>query len=233
MIKLFRLFFSKSLFLAYSGSLIITFLLGLANVYSKSQQSAFTSNGIVFISIFFYFILFFVLESNRMYQFFRTTNFRLLPISTGKMYLYNLIFSGIVGFCFFIGNMIVGVIMNNVIINIPFQIDATWIEIAAAALDIIVLFLTVQVVVYGLAVARQFVQKKYQWIIRVSLFIVLSMLLDHLPEFSLDILKGSLFNYLGLESVIYFGVTIQIVVVCIYAKLSVWIIDRYVEAGDQ
>lgn len=233
MTHLFRLFYSKTLFLAYGVSLFISFLMGLANVYSGRQQSVDLSFALFLFSIILYFILFFVLESNRIYQFFRTSDFRLLPISTRKLYRCNLLFSGIVGIVFFIGTFLVSVIMNYTIINIPFQIGITWSGIIVAAIDIFVLFLIVQFLVYLSSTAKYFVQKRYRWILEIVLFIVFWILFEWLLSFGFDLLEGNMLHYFGLKDNVYSKVIVQLISACIYFNLSIWVIDRYMEVGDR
>ncbi len=233
MTKFFRLFFSKTLFLIYSISLVLTFLLGLVNVYSVGRHSVEFSMAFLVFSIMIFFLLFFVLESNRIYQFFRTTDFRLLPVNTGTLYFYNLVFSVIVGVSFFIGNVIIGVMTNYVIINIPFAIDTTWLEGLAATVDVIVLFLIIQFLVCIYSAIKQFVQKKFRWILEIILFILFTFLMDRLSVFDLNIIKWLEVDRLGLEQELYFRVILQLVIACFYFSLSIWTINRYVEAGDK
>lgn len=233
MIKFFRLFFSKPLFLVYSASLLLTFLLGLVNVYNVNQHSVAFSIVFLTFSIMLFFVLFFVLETNRIYQFFRTTDFRLLPVSTSTLYFYNLVFSTIVGVSFFIGNVTIGVIMNYLILNIPFSLNVTWIEGIAAIVDIVVLFLIIQFLVCIYSAIKQFIQKKFRWILEIILFIIFMTLMEHLSVFDLGIIKWLETNTLGLKQELYFRVILQLVTAGFYFSLSIWMINRYVEAGDK
>lgn len=233
MIKLFRLFFSKTLILVYSVTCLLTIFLGLVNVYNVKQQSTDFSAAFLAFSIMIFLLLFFVLESNRIYQFFRETDYRLLPISTRKLYFYNVIFSTIVGFVFFIGNAFIGVVVNYTIINIPFDLSTTWIEGVAAIVDIVVLFLVVQFLIFIYSASKQFIQKRFRWIAEILLFIVFMILMDHFSGFDLGILKGLVRNTFGLKQEIYFRVMLQLVTACLYFNLSIWLINRYVEAGDK
>lgn len=233
MIKFFRLFFSKPLFLVYSASLLLTFLLGLVNVCNVNQHSVAFSIVFLTFSIMLFFVLFFVLETNRIYQFFRTTDFRLLPVSTSTLYFYNLVFSTIVGVSFFIGNVTIGVIMNYLILNIPFSLNVTWIEGIAAIVDIVVLFLIIQFLVCIYSAIKQFIQKKFRWILEIILFIIFMTLMEHLSVFDLGIIKWLETNTLGLKQELYFRVILQLVTAGFYFSLSIWMINRYVEAGDK
>ncbi|OTN86359.1 hypothetical protein A5819_003193 [Enterococcus sp. 7E2_DIV0204] len=232
MIKLFRLFFSKKNLFLYSTTLILTFLLGLANVYNINQQSTDFSRAFLLFSLMIYFLLFFVLESNRIYQFFRTADFRLLPISTSRLYVYNLIFSMLVGIIFFIGNVIIGVMINYLALKIPFILDATWIEVVAAVIDSVVLFLVVQFLVCIYSAMNQFVQKRFRWVLEIVLFILFMILIDYLSGFDLGAAKGIVMTYFGLQHEVYFRMIVQLVTASLYFSLSIWVINRYVEAGD-
>ena len=232
MIKLFRLFFSKKNLFLYSTTLILTFLLGLANVYNINQQSAEFSRAFLLFSLMIYFLLFFVLESNRIYQFFRTADFRLLPISTSRLYVYNLIFSMLVGIIFFIGNVIIGVMINYLTLKIPFIWDVTWIEVVAAVIDSVVLFLVVQFLVCIYSAMNQFVQKRFRWVLEIVLFILFMILIDYLSGFDLGAAKGVVMTYFGIQQEVYFRMIVQLVTASFYFSLSIWVINRYVEAGD-
>ena len=232
MIKLFRLFFSKKNLFLYSTTLILTFLLGLANVYNINQQSAEFSRAFLLFSLMIYFLLFFVLESNRIYQFFRTADFRLLPISTSRLYVYNLIFSMLVGIIFFIGNVIIGVMINYLTLKIPFIWDVTWIEVVAAVIDSVVLFLMVQFLVCIYSAMNQFVQKRFRWVLEIVLFILFMILIDYLSGFDLGAAKGVVMTYFGIQHEVYFRMIVQLVTASLYFSLSIWVINRYVEAGD-
>ncbi|OJG93217.1 hypothetical protein RV15_GL001249 [Enterococcus silesiacus] len=203
------------------------------NVYNVNQHSVEFSIVFLAFSIMLFFVLFFVLETNRIYQFFRTTDFRLLPVSTRTLYFYNLVFSTIVGVSFFIGNVIIGIIMNYLILNIPFSLNGTWIEGIAAIVDIVVLFLIIQFLVCIYSAIKQFIQKKFRWILEIILFIIFTMLMEHLSVFDLGIIKWLEMNTLGLKQELYFRVILQLVTACFYFSLSIWMINRYVEAGDQ
>lgn len=233
MIKLFRIFFSKTLILVYSATLFLTLFLGCVNVYNIKQHSVEFSTAFLIFSILAYFILFFVLESNRIYQFFRTVDFRLLPISTGKLYVYNVIFSSIVGIIFFIGNATIGLIINYFMIKIPFVLDITWLKGITAVIDIVVLFLMIQFLICIYASIKQFVQKRFRWILEIVLFIVFMFLIDYLSVWDLDILKRIVISTFGLKQEIYFRLITQLVIAGGYFSLSIWLIDRYVEAGDR
>lgn len=232
MIKLFRLFFSKKNLFLYSTTLILTFLLGLVNVYNINQQSAEFSRAFLLFSLMIYFLLFFVLESNRIYQFFRTADFRLLPISTSRLYVYNLIFSMLVGIIFFIGNVIIGVMINYLTLKIPFIWDVTWIEVVAAVIDSVVLFLVVQFLVCIYSAMNQFVQKRFRWVLEIVLFILFMILIDYLSRFDLGAVKGVVMTYFGIQQEVYFRMIVQLVTAGLYFSLSIWVINRYVEAGD-
>ncbi|WP_086444661.1 hypothetical protein [Candidatus Enterococcus lemimoniae] len=232
MIKLFRLFFSKKNLFLYSTTLILTFLLGLANVYNINQQSTDFSRAFLLFSLMIYFLLFFVLESTRIYQFFRTADFRLLPISTSRLYVYNLIFSMLVGIIFFIGNVIIGVMINYLALKIPFILDATWIEVVAAVIDSVVLFLVVQFLVCIYSAMNQFVQKRFRWVLEIVLFILFMILIDYLSGFDLGAAKGIVMTYFGLQHEVYFRMIVQLVTASLYFSLIIWVINRYVEAGD-
>lgn len=201
--------FKKNLFL-YSTTLILTFLLGLANVYNINQQSADFSRAFLLFSLMIYFLLFFVLESNRIYQFFRTADFRLLPISTSRLYVYNLIFSMLVGIIFFIGNVIIGVMINYLALKIPFILDATWIEVVAAVIDSVVLFLVVQFLVCIYSAMNQFVQKRFRWVLEIVLFILFMILIDYLSGFDLGAAKGVVMTYFGIQHEVYFRMIVQL-----------------------
>ncbi|MBO0440178.1 hypothetical protein [Candidatus Enterococcus ikei] len=233
MIKLFRLFFSKTLILVYSVTWILTILLGFINVYNVKQQSADFSAAFLSFSIMIFFLLFFVLESNRIYQFFRDTDYRLLPISTRKLYFCNVIFSTIVGFSFFIGNAIIGVLINYTIINIPLDISISWIDGVAAIVDVVVLFLVVQFLVCIYSASKQFIQKRFRWISEIALFVLFMILMDRFSGFDLGIIKGFVIDTFGMKQEIYFRVILQVVTACLYFNLSIWVINRFVEAGDK
>ncbi len=157
-----------------------------------------------------YFLLFFVLESNRIYQFFRTADFRLLPISTSRLYVYNLIFSMLVGIIFFIGNVIIGVMINYLALKIPFILDATWIEVVAAVIDSVVLFLVVQFLVCIYSAMNQFVQKRFRWVLEIVLFILFMILIDYLSGFDLGAAKGVVMTYFGIQHEVYFRMIVQL-----------------------
>lgn len=229
MTKFFRLFFSKTIMFLYSSTLIFTVLLGLVNVYNSNQQSAVFSRAFLFFSIMIYLVLFFVLESNRIYQFFRTVEFRLLPISTRKLFGYNLLFSAAVGSAFFIGNMLIGVLINYVVINIPVALEIAWFELIAGVVDTLVVFLLVQFLVCIYSATKHFVQKRFRCFLEIGLFLLFILLLDYVSGFDLG---GIMTEYFGVKQEFYFRLIVQFVTACLYFNLSIWMIDRYVEAGD-
>ncbi|OJG69276.1 hypothetical protein RV09_GL000675 [Enterococcus moraviensis] len=213
--------------------MILTFLLGLVNVYNLTYRSEEFSTAFFAFSLVLFFILFFVLESNRIYQFFRTANIRLLPVKTRRLYFYNLLYSTSIGIGFFLGNTIIGIVMNFSLLNIPFSLKEAWIVQVSAIVDIIVLFLVIQFLVCIYSATRQFVQKRFRWILEILLLAVFICLMNYLSAFDLGSVLETVAMLFGLKNELYVRVMLQLITGIVYFNLSVWVIDRYVEAGDQ
>lgn len=233
MSKYVQLFYSKTLILVYAISMILTFLLGLVNVYKLTYRSEEFSTAFFAFSLVLFFVLFFVLESNRIYQFFRTVNIRLLPVKTRRLYFYNLLYSTSIGIGFFLGNTIIGIVMNFSLLNIPFSLKEAWIVQVSAIVDIIVFFLVIQFLVCIYSATRQFVQKRFRWILEILLFAVFICLMNYLSAFDLGPVLETVATLFGLKNELYVRVMLQLITGIVYFNLSVWVIDRYVEAGDQ
>lgn len=233
MTKFFRLFYSKTLFLAYGASWILTLFFGLVNVYNVNRQSVEFSTAFFAFSVVIFFLLFFVLESNRIYQFFRATDIRLLPVSTGKLYFYNIIFSIVVGASFFIGNAMIGLMMNYIVIHLPIDFNLNLIECIAAIVDIVVVFLVIQFLVCLYSAIRQFVQKRFRCFLEIALFIIFTILMDYFSAFDLGRMSTLVANAFGLKQELYFRIALQVLTAFLYFSLSIWVINRYVEAEDR
>ncbi|MEI5992852.1 hypothetical protein [Candidatus Enterococcus mansonii] len=221
---------AKKHILLYSSTFVVTGLLGLVSILNVEQRSTELSFGLLFFSLVFYFILFFVVETNRIYQFFQTIQFRLLPISTQRLYLYNVLFSLMIGVLFFIGNMIVGVIVQFLLVNVDVYLLMTWQEFLITVLEMISLFLSIQFIFYLSLVFQRWVQKSIRLYLGIGLFLLLGLLLNHLSFFISKISKDFLVTVFGVSQKNLVILSLQSISIVGYFILTTWIINQFIEA---
>ncbi|MTD38041.1 hypothetical protein GIX45_05215 [Erwinia sp. CPCC 100877] len=226
----FRQFVSKRNLMIYSSTWLLTiFIGGLYNFYSKNHTKEFSLN-LMFLSLYFFFSIFIVVETERIYQTFKLTRLRLLPVSLGRIYFYNLLFSLFSGLFFVAGQLAVGFIVYYVYPNIHFVIPLSGLEALMLLLDLGNLFLIIQLLFYCSIILMKFVQKKYRSLVSSVLFIAMAMVLDYFLSLTSTTEHSFLAMYAEQLSEASLRMWLQMFgdLVCFW--LTCWLVSRYIEA---
>jgi hypothetical protein len=228
----FQQFLLKKNLMIYTSSWLLPLIIGGMYLFYNKNYTVAQSEVLLFLSLFCFLAIFFVVETERMYRLFKATRLRLLPVSVGRIYFYNLLFILLSGLFFAAINLVMGYIMLFIWPEITFTFSISGLDLLLCLLKVVNLFLMIQLIVYSAVSLVKFVPKRYRPLGSLILFVLLTTLLDYFLSVSSTMSRSFLGTYMEQLSKVSLQLLVQLLSDVLYIGLTCWLISRYVEGEE-